>query len=56
MKQEEKDKSMMDRKSTIAEIILSFVILMMLNGIILLYCKLFKKDNIDERMISEVNE
>ena len=47
---------MMDRKATIAEIVLSFVVLCMLTFVILVYCKLFKKDNMDAKMISEVNE
>ena len=52
----EKEKLVMERKATIAEIILSFVILCILTCSILIYCQLYKKENLDERMIQEINE
>ena len=52
---EERNKVMMERKATVAEVVLSFVILCILTCSILLYSKLYKKDTLDERMIQEIN-
>ena len=51
---EEKNKKLLERKASIAEIVLSFVVLYMLTFLIFLYCHLFKSKS-TESIKEEVN-
>lgn len=48
---EESNRMMMEKRATIAEIILALVILSILTCSILVYAKLYKKEQMDEAMI-----
>lgn len=51
VQKQESNRVMMQKKATIAEIILSLVILGILTCSILTYSKLYRKEQLDERMI-----